>query len=213
MDMFDDFKHTLEILSDDETKIQEEKVKQFLQIVAASLTKHFGMWVSKDLFCLSLFSEPVTAKCVARHLLGMPFINKENSVSVIHDMSIDITKFNQFIIKHCTQNKVGEIHNSPIYTNNIVPIRLIASGGDIWDHNATTDLLQFADVYRFNFSSIPSSSRFIERGVKESGYATLDRRTEKNRSTLAMARAKIIPDAMAAGKKLIDGGDGKKRSV
>ena len=140
-------------------------------------------------------------------MLDMPFISGEISVSVIHDMSIDITKFNQFIIKHCTQNKVGKIHNSPIYTNNIVPIRLIASGGDIWNHNSTTDLLQFADVYRFNYSSLLTNSQFTERGVKESGYVTLSRRTEKNRSALAMARAKIIPDAMAAGKKGINRGD------
>ena len=50
MVMSEDFKDTLDTLSEDETKIQEEKVKQFLQIVAVSLTKHFGMWVSKDLF-------------------------------------------------------------------------------------------------------------------------------------------------------------------
>ena len=79
--------------------------------------------------------------------------------------------------------------------------------------NATPDLLLFADLYRFNFSSLLTNSQFTERGVKESGYVTLGRRTEKNRSALAMARTKIIPDAMAAGKKVIDRGDGKKRSV
>ena len=108
---------------------------------------------------------------------------------------------------------MDEIRNSPIYTNNIIPIRLIASGFDIWDHNATTHLLQFADIYRFNISAFPTNSQFTERGVKESGYVTLGRRTKKNRSALAIARAKIIPDAMAAGKKVIDRGDGKKRSV
>ena len=83
----------------------------------------------------------------------------------------------------------------------------------MWYHNVTTGLLQFADVYRFNFSSLPTKSQFTERGVKESGYVTAGRRTEKNRSTLVMARAKIIPGAMAAGKKFIARGDGKKRSV
>ena len=55
MEMFEDFKDTLDTLSEDETKIQEEKVKQFLRIVAVSLTKHFGMWVSKDLFFFLYF--------------------------------------------------------------------------------------------------------------------------------------------------------------
>ena len=94
-----------------------------------------------------------------------------------------------------------------------MPIRLIALGCDIWDHNVTPDLLQFADVYRFNFSSLPTNSQFTERGAKESGYVTLGRCTEKKRSALVMARAKIIPDAMAAGKEVIDRGNGKKRLV
>ena len=151
------------------------------------------MWVSKDLFFLSLFSEPIAAKCVARHLLGMPFTNEENSVSVIHDMSIDMTKFNQFIVKHCTQDKLDEIHNSLFYSSNTVPIQLIALGGDIWNANACTHLVAFANIYRYNYSALPTNSQFTERGMKESGYVTLGRCAEKNRSALAIARAKIIP--------------------
>ena len=171
------------------------------------------MWISKDLFFLSLLSEPITAKCVACHLLGLPFINEENRVSMIHDMSIDVTKFNQFLVKQCTQDKLDKIRNSPFYSDNAVPIQIIALGGDIWHGNACTHLVAFSNVYRYNYSALPTNSQFTERGVKESGYVTLGRRLEKNRSALAIARAKIIPDAMVAGKKVVDRGDGKKRLV
>ena len=194
---FADFKATLDTLSEDETKIQEEKIKQFLQIVVVSITKYFWIWISKDLLLLSLFSEQNTAKWVARHLLGMLFINGEISVSVIHDMSINITNFNQFLVKYCAQDKVCAIRNSLLYTNTLVPIWLIVSDYDIWDKNKTPDLLLFADLYRFNYSFLPTSSQLAERGVKESGYVTLGRRSEKNRFALAMYRENTISDAKA----------------
>ena len=51
----------------------------------------------------------------------------------------------------------------------------------------------------------------MERGIKESGYETLGRRSENNHSMLAMAGAINIPDAMVAGTKLGDKGHKKDR--
>lgn len=200
---FADCKATLDTLSTNETKIQEEKVKQFLQIVAASLTNHFGMWISKDLLSLSLFSEQKIAKRVVRHPLGTPFINGENSVSVIQDKSIDVAKFNQFLDKYYTQNKVMAIHNSLLYTNTVVPSQLIASSCNICHTNIMYKLLLFSDLYQSHYYSLPSNSQFIDRGVIESGYVILWRHSENNHFALAIARAKIIPDTMAAGIKLL----------
>ena len=49
--------------------------------------------------------------------------------------------------------------------------------------------------------------------MKESGYVSLGRRSEKNRSVLATARALVVPDAMSEGREKIGKGDGKKRLV
>ena len=51
----------------------------------------------------------------------------------------------------------------------------------------------------------------MERGVKESGYVSLGHCSKKNRSALAIARARTIPNAMDEGKKVIEKDDGKKR--
>ena len=66
-----------------------------------------------------------------------------------------------------------------------------------------------ADLYRFNYSFFPTNSHFVECGVKESGYVILGWCSEINRSALAMARAKVITDAMAAWTKIVDKGDVK----
>ena len=49
--------------------------------------------------------------------------------------------------------------------------------------------------------------------MKKSGYVFLRRRSEKNHQALAIARARLIPDAMARGKDMAAKGDGKKRLV
>ena len=53
----------------------------------------------------------------------------------------------------------------------------------------------------------------MEQGVKESGYVSLGRCIKKNRSDLSIADARIIPNPMAEGKKVVEKDDGKKRSV
>ena len=40
-----------------------------------------------------------------------------------------------------------------------------------------------------------SNAQFIERGVRESGYISLDQRNETNQSILAIARSKTLKEA------------------
>ena len=86
-------------------------------------------------------------------------------------------------------------------------------GHDIWANNYDIQVKEFANLYRNEYSALPTNSQFMEWGIKESGYVSLGRRSKKNRSTLAIACARIIPGAMAEGKKLVEKDDGKKRSV
>ena len=60
------------------------------------------------------------------------------------------------------------------------------------------------EIYLTKYSALPTNTQFAERGMKESGYVTLGRRSEKNRSILAVARAKLRPDALVKGRQLAE---------
>ena len=51
---------------------------------------------------------------------------------------------------------------------------------------------------------MPTNTQFVERGVKESGFVTLGRRNETNRSILAISRATIIPEGLLKGRQEIN---------
>ena len=96
---------------------------------------------------------------------------------------------------------------------NTVQIRLIADGCDIWSAYSLPCLVSFSQMYQTHYAALPANSQFTERGVKESGYVSLGRRSEKNRSVLATAHALVVPDAMSEGREKIDKGDGEKSLV
>ena len=147
--------------------------------------------------------------------MGQEQQEEEDYYSNCHDCTIHMHKLTQFLHNHCKVCTLMKIRTSRFFTTNIVAIRLIADGRDIWDNTSTktTPLSLFADCYRLNYAALPTNSQFTERGVKESGYVTLGRRSEKNRTVLSTARALLIPNAMSAGNDRIDKGGGKKRSL
>ena len=71
-------------------------------------------------------------------------------------------------------------------------------------------ICQFKKTYLLQFSPLPTNTQFTERGVKESGYVSLGRRMEKKRSILAMARGRVLPDALKKGHNAMnnDNSDG-----
>ena len=80
-------------------------------------------------------------------------------------------------------------------------IKCIAEGGDIWHPTASLPLKSFRDLYLRTYSALPTNTQFTERGVKESGYVSLGRRGETNRSVMAISRGKLIPDALKRGRE------------
>ena len=109
-----------------------------------------------------------------------------------------------------------ETRQHDVFQNNQVPIQLIANGIDIWDPKTSHyELLQFKQLYLLNYSALPTNQQFTERGVKESGYVTLGRRGESQRSMIAIARAKLVPDAYKKGRAQIqtEGVDDKKKQL
>ena len=99
---FQKIKCTLVDMIEDERVIQKEKVKHFLRIIAASLTKHFSIWIKHSLISLSVSSEQKTATCIVRHILGMECRRDEIYISEIHNRTIDMKQFRQFLIKKFT---------------------------------------------------------------------------------------------------------------
>ena len=98
------------------------------------------------------------------------------------------------------------------FQSNSIPISFMSQGHDIWLHDAHATLFAFKQLYEHSYAALSTNSQFTKRGVKESGDVTLGRRSEKVRSALAMARARLIPDAMAVGHCIIDT-SGEKRLV
>ena len=78
---FNKFKLTFENIIEEEKVMQKEKVKHFLQIVKASLTKHFSMLISHELLFPSAFSEQKTATCIVQYLFGIDDRRDEVCVS------------------------------------------------------------------------------------------------------------------------------------
>ena len=50
-------------------------------------------------------------------------------------------------------------------------------------------------------SALPSNTQFTERGVKESGYVSLGKRTESTRSLFSTARSTMVKEANIKGKE------------
>lgn len=73
---------------------------------------------------------------------------------------------------------------------------MISRGIDIWASH--TDPI-YRNIYLLKYAVPPTNTQFTEKGVKESGFVSLGRRGETNRSVLVIARGKILPEALHVG--------------
>ena len=101
---------------------------------------------------------------------------------------------NSSTVMHCRSS-------IPIITQNTEAINKIAVGQDMWAKDADPVLLRFRQQYLEQYSALPTNTQFVERGVKESGYVSLGKRCESNRTILAIARGKVLPDALNLGRE------------
>ena len=79
-------------------------------------------------------------------------------------------------------------------------LQMIANGEDMWEDTCDETLKVFRNNFIFKFSALPTNTQFTKRGVKESGFVSLGRRGEVNRSILAIARGRYLPDALKIGR-------------
>ena len=131
IDGFKEIKVTLVDMTEDEIVIQKEKVKYLLCIIAASLTKHFSIWIRHSFIFLSVFSEQMIVTCILRYVLVMIYRRDELCVSDIHDRTIDMKQFRQYLIKYCTQQTIITVWSSPFFKEYWMPLIFVAMGYDI----------------------------------------------------------------------------------
>ena len=71
-----------------------------------------------------------------------------------------------------------------------VALKLIGDGNDIWIPNAPITFSILRELYKTRYTALPTNTQTTERGVNESGYVSLRRRSKNNRSDLASTRAR-----------------------
>lgn len=203
---FELYVSTLNDIEDEKQKEQQQKkLTEFYRYTSESLTTHFKIWYGEHLF-FGLFSEQKTATEVAKVLLGIHNRNAEVYLDHSHGRLIKCSSFFDYLIKNVTQETIMYTRSLSLFSENSAAIALIAGGANIWNSSLWNQsnkkpLLKFCNLYLHQYSALPTNTQFVERGVKESGYVSLGRRGERQRSILAISRAKLIPDAIATGKE------------
>ena len=133
-------------------------------------------------------------------VIGRNISSPPEYVCDYHKKMINVRKFSNFVIKHSSNQAIMNIQNLPCINTSAASVALITSGANIWAANTYPTLNAFKHLYLHEYAALTINNRFVEQGVKESGYAALGRRGEANRTVLAIARGKILPEALQNGK-------------
>ena len=112
MKEFNDFLRSIDNLDENKKAIQKRKLNHFLRIIKSSLTKHFCIWVTSELMCLSLFSEAKIATCISKFMMGQEQQEQEDFYSNFHDCTINMHKLTQFLHNQCKVSTLMKIRNS-----------------------------------------------------------------------------------------------------
>ena len=202
-EMFISFLATLNILNEEE-KIQQKKITLFLKFIRQSIEKHFKQWIDR-LFFLGIWADQPMGKAFARKIIGnAEVVRNEFKYCDFHDRNIDLHKFDGWIQSNVSNATVMTARTLPSIRDNYVAVTLVALGHDMWSPTIVGPLLQLRQVFLREFSSFPTNTQFVERGVKESGYVSLGRRAENNRTILAIARGKVLPEVLRLGHLELD---------
>ena len=207
LEKFKQYNDSLTLLSTEDKGIAMKKLTHMFTIMENSLHKHFRPWV-RDLFFLSTFSNQPTAQYIVRRLLGRPMNISTNEVVNYYDnehrKDINLPQFITFLNERVDTNTINETRCLPLCQEIAAALSLIANGIDIWTKQINIPCLStYSLLYLHRYSALPTNTQFGERGVKESGYVSLGRRNEANRSVLAISRGKLLPEALALGREEI----------
>ena len=206
---FQDYSRSYDNLNNRMKRRQNLKLTEFISTVKKSIKKHFNCWLMKDLFFLSVFSDRQTAQCVARMIKGyrISYTEADTYFCEYHNRRISMKQFFEFLKKGVTPNENSDdddilLHSRdvPIIKNFDVAVMLIANGCDVWsDQDISAELTNFRDAFLKLYSAFATNTHSAERAIKESGEVTLAPRTEEFRTILAIARGRMIQDALRCG--------------
>ena len=116
-----------------------------------------------------------------------------------HKRNIGLRKFDDWIQYNVSNDTVMTARALPYIRDNYLAVRLVTLGIDMWSPTTVIPLLQFHQVFLHQYFSFPTNTQFFERGVKESGYISLRRCAETNRTILAIDRGKVLPESLRLG--------------
>ena len=184
--------------------MQIKKVTKFVKHICESFDKHFQYWYTDyTLFILTFFTKPQLATIFCNKVLGADLsqlhFENVNYHSDYYKATILLPDFVTFVDGIITPQIIMKVRQHPLYINSLNAITMIANGANIWNSDVT-ELIQFREIYLFQYSGLPTNTQFVEHGVKESGYVTLGRRKELNQSIMVMARGRIISEALLKGR-------------
>ena len=117
--------------------------------------------------------------------------------------TINLQKFGVFLLLHCTPDIIISTRSLHCVFYNSDTIYLICSGSNIW-YSSHGILVAYKNDYLHQYSALPTNTQFTERRVKESRFVSLGRRCEQNCSILAIARGRILPEALLKGQDVLE---------
>ena len=208
---FSKYKESLSLLDAEEKIVQNKKRTNIFIIMEKSLHKHFGIWAGKLLF-LSFYANQPSASMVVNTVMGKTQEEVVSYYNEDHKRTVNLTKFHLFLAKYVTSEAMNATKNLPFVKNNAAAISLVADGRDMWNGSVPA-LVEFRKIYLLRYAALPTNTQFGERGVKESGYVTLGRRNESNRSILAISRGTLLPEALAVGRSEIECLEEEKKTI
>ena len=195
---------TLDGVDKNEKTIQQQKLTEFMRYVKESLKTHFKQWAN-ELFFLGLFSNQHTATEVAKIIFGRSVVGNGREVyAYLHKRTIDTSLFFSFLTENVSMESLMVTRSLSVVANNPIVLSILADGQDLWAKQTPSILTNFRMIYLKEYLSLPTNTQFTERGVKESGYVTLGRRGEVQRSILAISRGKFLKEALQAGRSDIN---------
>lgn len=216
LDSFDVLRKEMESLSEEETIMQKKKISFFFKKIRNSLIKHFTMWISGNVFFLSIFCDQPMASVFAKKILHNNYnVSDVTFHSEYHKDTIHLPALKTFIDDNISDDTMEITRQLPAIKDYLPMVRMIAHGSDIWSTNVTSYMASYRDLFLENFSSFPTNNHNVERGVRESGFVTLGNRSESNRSIYVVARGGVIPEGLELGKETVNNHEkkiqGKKR--
>jgi hypothetical protein len=173
-----------------------KKARRFLEIYKLSLAKHNAQFVSPDLLFLATFGEFETGTMVAKmlvqcsteardHLQVDALVEMTTFKSVIHRQDINLVDFSEFLNDVCWENVDAAIAKSN-FGNLVEPsVIKIASGINIWDGAAATEVDR--NLYLTHFGALPSTSEMVERAVKNAKLCQETGKGERNVTAYGIA--------------------------